>query len=203
MPTDILASSSRHPIALYFGLAALVVLVVSAWGDSAPEDYAQEIEAMVSKGWLEGNITGAYLADHSLEPLNIRVSVEGDTAVLGGTTDSAVQKDLAQEIALSVEGIAKVDNQLRVDPGRALGNRAFSETGETSSDKAVTARVRTKLLANSHVPGSHIDVTTVEGTVTLSGTVEDRDQKKLIYFITRNTDGVRFIDSRIAISEKL
>ncbi len=61
---------------------------------------------------------------------------------------------------------------------------------EVLNDAGVTARIKAKLLADPEVAGSHIDVDTIDGRVTLNGKVASEDQKAEAEKLARRTDGV-------------
>ena len=58
------------------------------------------IEQAVNEARLEGQIGTAFLLNRHLNPFEISVEVEGDTAVLTGEVDEAVDKELAERVAL-------------------------------------------------------------------------------------------------------
>jgi hypothetical protein len=77
------------------------------------------------------------------------------------------------------------------------------DAGETTTqiveDTAVTARVRTALLAEKDVKSSDIAVETFQGKVILSGTVPDRGQLDLAAKVARSVEGVKAVDNRLAV----
>jgi hypothetical protein len=44
------------------------------------------------------------------------VDVENASAKITGTVETSVVRDLAEQIALGIDGVNKVDNQLQLDP---------------------------------------------------------------------------------------
>jgi hypothetical protein len=54
--------------------------------------------------------------DPALDPSTIRVRAQGETVLLEGTVDSPLKALAAENDALSVFGVAQVDNRLTVDP---------------------------------------------------------------------------------------
>jgi predicted xylose isomerase-like sugar epimerase len=51
-----------------------------------------------------------------LNPFTIEVDVENASAKITGTVETSVVHDLAEQIALGIDGVNKVDNQLQLDP---------------------------------------------------------------------------------------
>ena len=145
-------------IALMFGLAPAIAAEKS-------------LEQAVGEARLEGQIGTAILLNRHLNPFEISVDVEGDTAILTGTVDEAIDKELAGRVAMNAKGIARVDNRIAIDantPGRPRvdGQR---DLGEVLEDASITASVKSRLLWNELTDGLDIEVDTVDHRVTLTG----------------------------------
>jgi hyperosmotically inducible protein len=76
-----------------------------------------------------------------------------------------------------------------------------SDIAEVLTDTAITAQVKTKLLANRNVPGTDIEVNTDEGTVTLSGTVRSGAEKDLADCITKHSKGVEKVNNELTVAD--
>jgi osmotically-inducible protein OsmY len=180
---------------------ALGIALALAFGTASAHD--QSLEQAVNEAKLEGTIGTAILLNRHLNPFEISVDVEGDTAILSGTVEEAVDKELAERVALNARGIARVDNRIAVEPEaklrerRSEGERDFDEAIE---DASITAAVKSRLLWNDATDGLEIDVDTMRGKVTLSGKASTQAEKSLATKLARLTDGVRAVDNRIAIA---
>lgn len=155
----------------------------------------------VNEARLEGQIGTAILLNRHLNPFEISVDVEGDTAILTGTVDESVDKELAERLAMNTKGIARVDNRIAIDAettGRVRkdGDRDF---GEVVQDASITAAVKSRLLWNDTTDGLDIEVDTVDGRVTLSGDATTQAEKDLATRLAKRTDGVRGVDNRIVV----
>ena len=75
-------------------------------------------------------------------------------------------------------------------------------TGEVIDDAAITTEVKTKLLADDLTKGIAVTVQTFEGTVTLIGAVDTREQINKADQITRGVKGVRKVDNRLTLKMK-
>jgi hyperosmotically inducible protein len=71
--------------------------------------------------------------------------------------------------------------------------------GEQMDDAAITATVKTKLAADPQVNPFEIDVDTMDGVVTLSGTVDSQEEKSEAGKLARNTEGVVRVDNQLMI----
>lgn len=75
------------------------------------------------------------------------------------------------------------------------GTHATRTAGQTVSDAAVTAKVKSALLQAPEVKGTDVNVDTVNGIVRLKGEVETQAQADRAVQIARNTEGVTRVDS--------
>lgn len=153
---------------------------------------------------IEGQIIGTYTLNRHLNPFDFDVDVNGSTAILTGEVESAVDKELAEQIALGVNGIDKVDNRIVVNANikpraTANGERSF---GDAVSDATITASVKSKLLWNDHTDGLDIKVETRNGNVTLDGIADSAESKDLAGRLAANTEGVRDVDNRLRVGSK-
>ena len=73
--------------------------------------------------------------------------------------------------------------------------------GQQIDDATITASVKTKLAADTDVAAHNIDVDTVEGVVTLTGKVDDWDEKREAESIARGTDGVRSVVNNLTVEK--
>ena len=71
--------------------------------------------------------------------------------------------------------------------------------GPSLSDAAITARIKAKLLADSSMNGSQVNVDTAEGQVTLSGRVTTVGQKGTAEKVALETAGVRRVVNNLQI----
>ena len=77
---------------------------------------------------------------------------------------------------------------------RATGN------GVTDDDATITARVKTVLLNDQHVGATKIDVTTVNGVVTISGTVKSQGEVTRAIELARQAPGVKDVKSALQVT---
>ncbi len=169
--------------------------------ESKPADTMSE---QVVDARREAQIWTSYAMNRHLHAFEIKVKVDGNKAVLDGTVESGVEKDLAEQIALGVEGIKHVDNRLVVDANYVPTKRTASDRsfGEKVEDATITATIKSKLLWNTHTDGLDINVDTNNGKVTLTGTASTSAEKDLAGRIGRNTNGVSGLNNQITVTNK-
>jgi hyperosmotically inducible periplasmic protein len=68
--------------------------------------------------------------------------------------------------------------------------------GEAVDDSAITAKVKSSLLADPIVSATAIDVDTTAGAVSLNGIVKNEQERQRAIQLAQSTEGVRVVDAR-------
>ena len=76
---------------------------------------------------------------------------------------------------------------------------AMSNAGDAIGDAAVTAKVKTALLADDNVKGLQIDVDTKDGVVTLNGTADTQANMSKAQTIAQGIEGVKSVENKLAV----
>lgn len=148
----------------------------------------------------EGSIWTTFALNRHLNPFTIDVDVENGSAKLTGSVETDVERDLAEQLALGIEGVTKVDNQLKVDPNVESQASSKPTMAQRFDDATTVATVKSKLLWNSNTEGLDIKVQADNGHVTLSGNAQNQAAKDLAGSLASNTDGVRKVNNQIRVS---
>lgn len=146
----------------------------------------------------EGAISTAFALNQHLNPFTLDIEVREGEATLVGEVESDVQKDLAEQVALSIDGIAAVDNRIEVKGESAEGEPPALV--RSLEDATLAATVKSKLLWNSNTRGLDIRVRSESGSITLSGHAQTPAAKELAGQLASNTDGVREVFNHLSIS---
>jgi len=129
-----------------------------------------------------------------LSAMMINTDVKDGVAHLEGEVGTDAQREMAGELALTVDGVKSVMNDLQVNAdAKPLGERL----AESVDDAALTARVKSRLLASENTSGLQIDVDTNDSIVTLSGQVESETARELAELIAANTPGVSSVRNEL------
>ena len=165
---------------------------------------SESVSDQIGDARREAQIWTTYATNPHLHAFDLKVEVKGGKAILNGKVQSGTAKDLAEQIALGVDGIKQVDNRLVVDasyepPKRGTAERSF---GDTVQDATITASVKSKLLWNTHTDGLDIHVDTNRCQVTLTGTVASGEEKDLAGRIAKNTNDVLGVSNQLVVSGK-
>lgn len=180
----------------------IATAIAGSLGLSAATHADESFSADVTEARKEGQIIGAYALNRHLNPFKIDVDVEGKTATLTGEVEDGVDKDLAEQIALGVDGVDKVDNKIAVNANYKADTNKDSDFGEVVSDSTITASVKSKLLWNQHTDGLDINVDTQDGVVTLTGVADTAAAKELAERLAANTEDVRDVKNDLRVATK-
>ena len=87
----------------------------------------------------------------------------------------------------------------RADTSGRRRSSAMSNAGDAIGDSAVTAKVKTALLADDNVKGLQIDVDTKDGVVTLNGTADSQANMSKAQTIAQGIDGVKSVENKLTV----
>jgi osmotically-inducible protein OsmY len=178
--------------------SAITLALASISGAVVADPQSQD----VVEARQESQISTTYSLSPYLRANDIKVSVDDGTATLTGTVEEDVNKELAQQIALGVNGIKTVDNQIDVEADYSPATRSSQERnfGEVVDDATITATIKSKLLWSKNTEGMEMDVDTTMGRVTLRGSAESDASKALAGRMAVNTHGVVSVDNRLVVN---
>jgi hyperosmotically inducible periplasmic protein len=164
-------------------------------------------------------------ADDTVKAFRIDVDTKSRVVTLNGKVDTARARARAVELAKATEGVSDVVDNLTVVAGvtppggldDAALNRArdaasttadatkrdgtIGTAGAAVGDAALTAKVKTKFLADTSISGLKIDVDTKNDVVTLSGTVPSAAEKRRAVDVARATDGVKSVVDNLKVGK--
>lgn len=160
-----------------------------------------DMSRQLTEARQEGSVWTAFALNRHLSPFAIDVDIEHGVATLTGEVESDVERDLAEQVALGVEGVTEVDNRLQVS-GEEVQRQADSERSFSAriNDATTTATVKSKLLWNRNTEGLDIKVSTRNGVVTLEGQAQSDAASELAERLARNTEGVSQVDNQLKVT---
>ena len=113
-----------------FAAMAFLLLFLSL----APEAQA------ANDAWLKTKLITTYGLNEHLSPFDIDVQVHDGSVTLSGEVETGIEKDLAGQIARSVEGVSSVQNNIAV-VGNSNQERQPSAFYQSVTDATLTAKV--------------------------------------------------------------
>jgi hyperosmotically inducible periplasmic protein len=190
------ASTWRAMVLVLAALAALSAVNDARAGDGAR--LSRDVDN-IGDARRQTQIATVYAISPLLRDSVLIVTVTGANASLVGKAGSMVEKDLAEQIALSVDGIEHVDNMIGITDMPTLRAGGDISFGQKVDDVTTTAAIRSKLLWGATTNGLAIQVVTVRGKVRLDGTVYDSAQRDLIARVAADTAGALSVTNGIVV----
>ncbi|HBF09780.1 MAG TPA: hypothetical protein DHW71_11240 [Gammaproteobacteria bacterium] len=162
---------------------------------------ASETQSAFSVGLKEGKVESILFFNKHLNGYSLDADVDGTHVTLTGTVAQDIERDYAEQLALSIDGIESVSNKIQIDKQLEKSTLNSTKTKFTSSikDASITASIKTKLLANSNISGLKVKVSTDSQKVLLQGEASSALEKDLIEQIAANTSGVNQVINQIQI----
>ncbi len=136
-------------------------------------------------------------ADGAVKASRINVETKDKIVTLSGNVDSPEAKAQAVALARGTEGVTDVVDNLTLTPPQSA--EAGRSIGEVVDDAAITAAVKTKLMADTVVGALKIDVDTKNGVVSLNGPVRSQAEKDTALRIARETSGVKDVRDNLVV----
>jgi hyperosmotically inducible protein len=141
---------------------------------------------------------GAYNYNNGRDLVSLPVSAGSIKDSLRDTVRETVRdgvKSAARETRDEVKERAVVAKEHAKETARA----AVDRTEEAVSAAAVTSKIKAKMLLDDVVRASDINVDTDDGVVTLTGTVESKDEQRRAVRIATETAGVTRVVNRLRV----
>jgi osmotically-inducible protein OsmY len=117
-------------------------------------------------------------------------SAEKMGAEAGRTLDRAAEK-----MGQAADAAGKV-----IDRAGDAARTQAADAAKSLDDTALTARVKSKLIAEAGSAGLAIDVSTTGGVVTLQGTVDAAEVRERVARAASGVDGVKSVENRLVVA---
>jgi hyperosmotically inducible periplasmic protein len=140
---------------------------------------------------IENSVKSTYNFRRVLENERVDVKARDGVVTLSGTVADEEHRRLAEDTAASMQGVTRVENNLRIESAHREG-----------SDDWIAAKVRSKLLFKANVKLKDIDVAVRDGVVTLMGVADSGAQKDLTEAYVREIAGVRDVRNELRVVDK-
>jgi osmotically-inducible protein OsmY len=129
----------------------------------------------------------------------IRVTLVKNKAILTGAVKQRAVQELSTEVALSVAGVTKVDNQVTSEgEGKIFSGKVKQEAADADLESTVNKAVKAEI-------GSHIKAIEVEacnGWVSLRGTSPDAARRDLALSSAAKVEGVKKVIDLLVVEAK-
>jgi len=169
-----------------------VISIAIALSACAATDTSRSTGQVVDDASIASRVKTALIADKDTDGRDIEVEIDRGRVQLNGYANSKEEKARAEEIALEVEGVDSVDNNL----GVVEGDRTV---GEYLDDKVLLARVNGALAKESDVSALDIEVEVNRGEIQLSGFVDTVKERDAAQAAAERVDGVKNVVNSISV----
>ncbi|MTW22778.1 BON domain-containing protein [Allochromatium palmeri] len=104
----------------------------------------------------------------------------------------------AEEVGRKMDQTAeRMGTQLEAT--KASMDEKAERSGNYLEDAAITAKIKAEILGESALKVLQIDVTTIDGVVTLSGTVDSQLSFERATEVARNNQGVKSVENNLVV----
>src|SRR5215471_16981130 len=137
------------------------------------------------------------------EPTTSAAKIDVDTSngvvTLSGKVPTAAERSEAERIARNTQGVRQVVNNISTEGGEGGPGATPGGAGGTSNDTLILTSIKSKYLANGII-GTNVDVN--NGEVTITGEVDNPQEKAKAEQIARQTSGVKSVKNQLTIKRK-
>ncbi|MFH6955143.1 BON domain-containing protein [Pseudoalteromonas sp. XMcav1-K] len=178
-------------------LALVTVLSTTALSVNAKDN---QWEKEASDAWIDGKAEATLLFNTQLNSFDINTDVDKGVVTLTGKVNHDVDKKLAQELVIGIDGVKEVENRLTVIPDSK--NKSEKDDSQIESDfvdAKIATVIKTRLLFDTDISGTSIDVDVENQNVTLTGEVDSEAEKQLAITIAKNADDVENVEDNLRV----
>lgn len=158
-------------------------------------------EKSAQDAWIDGKAEATLLFNTNLNSFDINTDVKDGVVTLTGKVEHSVDKKLAYELVAGIDGVKSVDNKITVYKEKE-SKEVEKERGMESSaltDAKIATVIKTRLLFDTDITGTDIDVDVENRQVTLTGEVDSSAEKQLVINIAKNADDVKDVKDKLKI----
>jgi len=147
----------------------------------------------VSDSTVTSTVKTKLATDPQTSAYKISVDTSGGVVTLNGAVPTAAEKAEAERVARNTEGVRQVVNNITVQQEPPAGG------GETTSDATITNSIKSQFMANGII-GTNVDVK--NGEVTITGAVDNAQDKTRAEEIARKVPGVKNVKNQLTVKRK-
>jgi hyperosmotically inducible protein len=137
-------------------------------------------------------VEASLAANDKVKARAVEVQTREGVVYLTGVVDTEEARREAGRVAWRTEGVDGVVNDLTV------GERTV---GSWADDVLISSKVKSKLIGNSEIRASDIDVSSSQGVVTLIGRVSSNAVKQEAERVARATKGVTDVSNELLVGK--
>jgi len=163
---------------------------------------AQAAVSETGNAILHSKVRLALLDALGTDALRMEIDVDDGNVSLAGKVREPSSRDRAAEVARKVGGVKNVKTDLGLVMEGSDDVAPLDKLGKDLADRKLEAKVQLKLLEEFGAPALKVGVAAVDGAVTLSGDMDNRDLRARAETTVKGTEGVSRVINNIASVSK-
>ena len=145
-------------------------------------------------------VKAVLLEHYGTDALGIEIHVNGGNVVLSGTVEKSNTQELAKQAALSVKGVASVENRIQLGSGPATKAKTSASRAKAKlNDALLEAKVKGRLFDQVGGNAMKIEVEASGGLVTLKGAVPSKSIRETAVDTAKKTGGVARVHNLLTV----
>jgi hyperosmotically inducible periplasmic protein len=193
----------------------VLIGVLLCFSAAAPAADAHNKSHHAKKVVTDESITSAVKTRLAKDKIGRANSIDVDTkdgiVTLTGSVPRATDKTHVGNVVLDVKGVKRIANNLTIS-GDATGTSGKGDVhvpvpdkgdvkavGGKIEDGTITTEVKTRLMKDRVARGTHIDVSTDDGVVTIGGAVPTEADRERIGRLVEHTTGVKRVVNNLTV----
>ena len=157
---------------------------------SKPQAHSDGVVTTLDDTAITAKVKTGFSGDKILKDSDISVTTTNGVVTLDGMASNSKAKSHAAKLAIKVDGVKSVDNNLNTPNG----SKTVSKTKEMVSDSWITTKVKSDIMANSFTKAFDVNVVTTDGVVVLKGALANQDAIERVKEIAGKVNGVKGVD---------
>ncbi len=129
----------------------------------------------------------------------IKVALVEKKIVLVGEVAGRDTQELATEVARSVPGVTKIDNQIKAKAEKSL---SVAKVEDEAADQKLESHIESLLKKELGAHAKDLEVENVGGTVSVRGTVPDEARLKIARDTVKSAAGVKRVIDLLEVAKK-
>ena len=170
--------------------------------DSAAADAPKESNSLgkaLADTAITASVKSRLASDSRVSGSEISVETNNGIVTLGGLARQRSAREAAEELARATPDVKGVDNRIAaptvLDTLVKDADKVADNAGAAITDTVITTRLKGALIADETTKGAAINVSTVDGLVTLSGKTGSGSERDRAIAIAIAIDGVKKVDA--------
>ena len=155
--------------------------------------------------WLTAKVQSKFFGSDLVKGRDINVDSADGVVTLSGNVQSPTERDEADALARSTDGVKDVHDNLTVEVSPASAHlhpvQTLPQPNRVSADDWITTRVRSRFFIDPRVKNMNVDVSTADGIVTLRGQVDDANAKATAESIASHIAGVKQVHNELTVKQ--